>query len=68
MTEDDRRWIAETLKGERNHMYAALDQRAAAIIEAVIRVDEDDEKIITQKRDELLAVVLPQLDRIEKAG
>lgn len=61
MTDDDRQWIVDRLKDERNHMYAALDQRAATIIEAVVRVDEDDEEMVTRKRDELLAVLLPNL-------
>lgn len=57
MTDDDRKWISDQFDAMRNHMYAALDQRAATIIDAVVRVDADDEEMVTRKRDELLAVL-----------
>jgi hypothetical protein len=59
--------LDEKFKSERNHNYAIRDQAVAAITEAIVRADADDatEEDVTRKRDELLAVIKPQLDRIE---
>ena len=57
---------------ERLEQVAAADRAkmgilAESIIDAVVRADADDatEEQVTRKRDELLAVIRPQLDRIE---
>lgn len=55
--------LEQVAAADRAHMAAIADQRAATVIEAVVRVDEDDEAMVTQKRDELLAVLLPKLER-----
>lgn len=59
---------------ERLEQVAAADRAkmgiyTEAIIEAVVRADADNatEEQVTRKRDELLAVIRPQLDRIEQA-
>jgi murein DD-endopeptidase MepM/ murein hydrolase activator NlpD len=59
--------LEQLFKDERNHNYAIRDQAVTSIIEAIVRADADDatEEDVTRKRDELLAVIKPQLDRIE---
>lgn len=59
--------LDEKFKAERNHNYAIRDQAVDAIVHAIVAADADNatEAQVTQKRDELLAVIKPQLDRID---
>lgn len=59
--------LEQVAAADRAHMAAIADQRVPIIVDAIVRADADNatEEIVTRKRDELLAVIQPQLEALK---